>query len=73
MIVQQIVGQLAKGEGDKEALISQLHGAVASLCKTSTGDGTDQTTSLWDWLHEGDYLGNETAENIAAEWDNLGE
>lgn len=42
---------------------------VAYLCETTTNpaNGTD----LGDWLAEGDYDGNETAESLAAEWDSL--
>jgi hypothetical protein len=77
MSVERIVQQLSTGEagrGDREGLVSQLYWIVEPLCKTSTGStGTDEDTSLYDWLYNGDYTGNETAESIAAEWDSLNE
>lgn len=44
---------------------------VEPLCKTNTGDGTSETTSLYDWIYEGSYTGSETPKSIASEWDSL--
>lgn len=80
METQRVVERLAKGEYDeapdgditKEWLVDQLCNDVMPLCETHTmGEGG--TTTLWDWLYEGDYSGDETAESLAAEWDELSE
>ena len=48
---------------------SELYEQVNAISKTGeTIDGTDQETSLYDWMKEGD-CDNMTAEQIAAEWD----
>jgi len=49
----------------------ELYEEVKTISKTGEpSDGTDQETSLYDWMREGD-CDNMTAEEIAAEWDEL--
>ena len=45
-------------------------GLVSAHCKESTTDEHGADT-LQDWLSHGSYDGTETAESIAAEWDEL--
>lgn len=52
-------------------VIETLYKAVAPICTTETDPPDDTTTSLYDWLAEGDYTGNETPESLAQEWDAL--
>ena len=50
---------------------NKLYEEVKAISKTGeTSTGTDETTSLYDWMKEGD-CDNMTAEEIAAEWDEL--
>jgi hypothetical protein len=42
---------------------------VSPLCQTPTNP--ENETPLVDWLAEGDYDGDETAESLAAEWDEV--
>jgi len=50
---------------------NQLYTEVKQLSKHGeTSDGTDSTTSLHDWLKEGDIEGR-TAQSLANEWDEL--
>lgn len=49
----------------------ELYEEVKSISKTGEAStGTDETTSLYDWMNEGD-CDNMTAAEIAAEWDEL--
>ncbi len=50
---------------------TKLYEEVKAISKTGeTSTGTDETTSLYDWMKEGD-VENMTAQEIAAEWDAL--
>lgn len=50
---------------------NELYEEVKALSNTGeTSTGTDETTSLYDWMKEGD-VEHMTAEQIAAEWDEL--
>jgi hypothetical protein len=62
-------GSLERSE--EEDLIQVVYEEVEPLCKTSTGGPDDTQTHLYDWLDEGDYVGNETPQGIADEWDEL--
>lgn len=54
-----------------DAKFQAKYEATESLCKTST-DGADNTTTLADWMREGNWE-TMTAEDMAAEWDALSE
>ena len=58
------------GNGMSDETLAALHSAVEPHCATETRP-TDGTTTLYEWLAEGDYSGNETPEALAAEWDEL--
>jgi hypothetical protein len=53
----------------RDNLIEIIFNKVKPLCKTQIGGDTDETTSLYDWLWEGDYTGKETPKSLAKEWD----
>lgn len=50
-----------------------MYEQVKELSKTGeTSTGTDEVTSLHDWMYEGD-LRDTTPEQVAREWDELNE
>ena len=53
----------AAEEGDREGAVNILYKAVLPMTETGYNG------SLWDWLYEGDYDGDERVGDIAAEWD----
>ena len=80
METKRVIERLANGEyGEapdskitKDRLIDELYNDINPLCETET-QGEGGNTTLWDWLYQGDYSGDETAEALAAEWDKLSE
>lgn len=52
----------------EDELFQELYDAVLSLSKRGEWYDGPTSTSLWDWLREGD-LDNMTPEELAAEWD----
>lgn len=52
---------------------NELYEEVKALSNTGeTSTGTDEVTSLYDWMSEGE-IDDMTAQEIAAEWDELNE
>jgi len=51
-------------------VVGVLKGYVEAHCQTDT-EGDGGTTTLYDWLYEGSYTGDETLESMAREWDEL--
>lgn len=54
-----------------EKAFAARYDATERLCKTPT-DGDGGTTTLWDWMLEGEWEVM-TPEDMAAEWDSLSE
>ena len=58
---------VASGRSIRDAAIRVIAAEVEDLCKTDTeGD-----TELEEWIAAGSFTGNETAKEIAEEWDSL--
>lgn len=51
-------------------VVGVLKTHLEAHCHTET-EGDGGTTTLYDWLYEGSYTGDETLESLAREWDEL--
>jgi len=67
----EAIAILATGRKPNAAVLA-VYEVVEPLCNTDTATA-DSPNSLYAWLEEGDYDGDETPEFIAAEWDALSE
>jgi len=60
-------------KGNHDANIQAIYDAVEPLCKTATDGNDGETTTLHDWLDDGQYSESDTPESLAGDWDALDE
>lgn len=70
MNFKQAIRKMQSGKDDQA--VATIVAAVDPLIATTT-DGSDNNTTLSDWIAEGEFTGDETPESIAAEWNELTE
>lgn len=56
---------------NRDQMIDIVNNAVEDMIQTPAynDEGSDAHTHLRDWLYDGEYAGNETAQSLATEWD----
>ena len=68
MTPQQAINELANGNRSNEAVAVVAQAVAGNSRRGQWYDGPN-STNVAEWVAEGDYSGNETVSDLAAEWD----